>query len=281
MKLLNLGCGTRFHAAWINIDCVATDSTVLVHDLRKGIPFPSDEFDVVYHSHLLEHLSRSNVTSFLHECFRVLKPGGALRVAVPDLERIAKAYLQALDEALQGASNAKENHEWMMLELYDQTVREVSGGGLSDYLFRENISNKEFVLNRIGIEAQQAFDNLEQERNKAPATGPDNESRRSILRRLSRLILDPAARSEAIIRRLLGPEYELLQLGRFRRRGEIHLWMYDRYSLARLLREAGFEQPQVLDATQSRIPNWKEYNLDTAPDGTVYKPDSLFMEAGK
>ena len=45
--------------------------------------------------------------------------------------------------------------------------------------------------------------------------------------------------------------------------------------------KTGFEKAQLLGALQSQIPNWQEYHLDTDPDGTAYKPDSLYMEATK
>ncbi|QUY40607.1 hypothetical protein [Acaryochloris marina] len=57
--------------------------------------------------------------------------------------------------------------------------------------------------------------------------------------------------------------------------------MYDRYSLARLLKECGFEQITQRSATESYIPGWSSFNLDTEADGNIYKPDSLYMEAIK
>lgn len=95
MKLLNLGCGSRFHPAWVNIDTAPAEPSVVAHDLREGIPFPDAEFDAVYHSHVLEHFPKRSAGPFLAECLRVLRPGGILRVAVPDLERIARGYLEA------------------------------------------------------------------------------------------------------------------------------------------------------------------------------------------
>jgi hypothetical protein len=87
---------------------------------------------------------------------------------------------------------------------------------------------------------------------------------------------------EKAIKAILGEsDYKALQFGRFRLGGEIHLWMYDRFSLSRLLMQSGFENPVQRTPFESAIEEWKRYNLDTEPDGTVYKPDSLYMEARK
>ena len=72
-----------------------------------------------------------------------------------------------------------------------------------------------------------------------------------------------------------------LGVARFRSGGEIHHWMYDQYSLADALATGWICGPKRFDANQSRIPGWVAYNLDTEPDGAVYKPDSLYMEAVK
>ncbi|HLL73725.1 MAG TPA: methyltransferase domain-containing protein [Pyrinomonadaceae bacterium] len=255
------------------------DPSVMAHDLRQGIPFEDGRFDVVYHSHLLEHFSKARAQLFLKECWRVLKPGGTLRVAVPDLERMARDYLQSLERAVEGDESWCHNYDWMMLELYDQAVREQSGGEMAAFLFQESIPNKEFVLSRTGVEAQRIIEGAERAR-AAEAAAP-RPPRGRLFRRLFRLLRDPLSGHETVIRKLLGDEYELLQLGRFRRSGEIHLWMYDRHSLARALCGSGFRNPRRVGPAESRVPNWAGYNLDTEADGTVYKPDSLYMEALK
>jgi len=76
-------------------------------------------------------------------------------------------------------------------------------------------------------------------------------------------------------------DFTALQIGRFRQSGEIHQWMYDRYSLDKLLQECGLVKVTQRYAHQSYLENWNKYNLDTEPDGTIYKPDSLYMEAIK
>jgi predicted SAM-dependent methyltransferase len=89
-RLLNLGCGQRFHTAWTNLDLVPAHPSIRRFDVAQPLPFEDAVFDAVYHSHLLEHLPRAQALPFLCECRRVLKPGGILRLAIPNLEAIAR-----------------------------------------------------------------------------------------------------------------------------------------------------------------------------------------------
>jgi SAM-dependent methyltransferase len=73
------------------------------HLLEYGIPLPSRCADAIFSSHLLEHLSRGNGERLLREAWRVLRPGGRIRVAVPDLEEVMVLYRAGRkQEALQG-----------------------------------------------------------------------------------------------------------------------------------------------------------------------------------
>jgi predicted SAM-dependent methyltransferase len=273
MDGLNLGCGARFHTAWTNIDFHGNPPYVQAYDLRRGVPAADASFDVVYHSHVLEHFGRDEALPFLRECFRVLRPDGVIRVAVPDLEQIARQYCEALDRALEGDPVWQARYDWLMLELYDQTVRVRSGGAMQAYLEQPDVPEVAFIVERVGAEARGIM-----QRAQSPApTGPTAHISLAQRWRHWRKVI----RSKAQIMLLGWEEYRALQLGRFRMGGEIHQWMYDRYSLARLLESAGFEQPTRRTAHTSAIPGWTGFNLDTAPDGSVYKPDSLFMEAVK
>jgi len=69
------------------------------------------------------------------------------------------------------------------------------------------------------------------------------------------------------------------EIGKFRKSGEIHQWMYDRFSLGKLMEKAGFSDIRAVKANESQIPGFETFHLDTNPDGSVRKPDSLFMEA--
>lgn len=282
MNYVNLGCGSRYHPDWINIDMVSRGPDVMAHDLSKGIPLPDASCDVAYHSHVLEHLRRADALPFMRECYRVLKPGGILRVAVPDLERICRIYLQKLEAASKGdallctPSASRDDYEWIMLEMYDQTVREESGGQMVTYLRQNPLPNEAFVYERIGQEGRELVKSLRSRQSAPPTWG---KRLRALPRRIRRL---PRAIRDLLLIGLLGKDgLQALKIGHFRLGGQVHQWMYDRYSLAQLMLAAGFREPTVCSATESQIPNWSSFNLDTLPDGTVNKPDSLFMEAIK
>ncbi len=66
-------------------------------DVVNGLPLPPESCDVIYSSHTLEHLDRWEADRFCEEVLRILKPGGVLRVAVPDLRRMAERYLAVGD----------------------------------------------------------------------------------------------------------------------------------------------------------------------------------------
>lgn len=239
--MINLGCGTRFHSDWINIDfsplarrihypmmmtvfgkCGIISQGayedfkkalghIHYHDLRRlPLPLPDGCADTVYHSNILEHFSKRDGKNFLGECYRLLKKNGILRVVVPDLQILIRAYLAAIEPSYDAA-----RYEKAVYDLFDQIVRTESGEKNRDLKF------------------------------------------------------SPAAK----LKRLLGlrPNPEKL--------GELHKWMYDQYSLSTLLTGFGFRDIRVLNYRSSGIPNFERYHLDNNPDGTEYKESMLYIEA--
>ena len=117
---LNIGCGLRTHPNWINLDgswnarlakhptlrktlasigLMAQDKAqipwsrdIFVHNIRKPLPFPEGSADAVYASHVLEHLYREEGQQLIRDCFRVLAPGGVIRIVVPDVNAIVREY---------------------------------------------------------------------------------------------------------------------------------------------------------------------------------------------
>ena len=72
---------------------------------------------------------------------------------------------------------------------------------------------------------------------------------------------------------------ENLLLGDARKRGESHVWMWDRVNLPAALERAGFTDVQVLDWQTSRIPDWPLFGFDRDAEGNEYLPESIYVEA--
>jgi len=278
MKYLNLGCGTHYHegSEWTNLDFVSSGPRVIAHNLLQGVPFQSETFDLVYHSHVLEHFSRQDGEKLIEECFRVLKPGGVIRIAIPDLEQIVKNYLRFLEAGMQQPhdENIRCNYEWMMIEMYDQTVRNQSGGNMAAYIYQDQIINEDFVYERIGEEGRALrkgylSNQMQSSHGKPVSISMVKRINASIRYRLRRFFI-----------KQLQIDERAHQIGKFRLGGEIHQWMYDRYALSNLLIKKGGDKISIRGAFDSYISNWEHYGID-GKNGKVRKPDSLFIEAIK
>jgi SAM-dependent methyltransferase len=238
----NFGCGTRFHPDWINVDFLGDRQAVFAWNLRRGLPLADSSCDAVYSSHAIEHFDRDGARRFVKECLRVLKPGGIIRLVAPDLEGIARVYLSCLDAIRREEAGAAECYEWAVIELLDQLVRHQSGGEMLKYWSQPVVPAEDFVAERVGTEYWRA---------------------REIHKKKFRERSAPGAR----------------EIGHFRLGGEVHQWMYDRYALGKLLADCGFRDVHPCQAHESAIEGFVDFNLDTEPDGSIYKPDSFFVEA--
>lgn len=252
-KWANFGCGNTSHSAWDNFDFRSRYAGVRQVNLLKPLPLADESYEVVYCSHVLEHLPRDNVGVVLREFQRILRPGGIFRVVVPDLENLAREYLRQLDSVDRGEDGAKERHAWMILELVDQFVRRQSGGFMARWWKCRPLPARDYVLARTGQESRGWVEN-------ADRPGATVLSTREIFQ------------TPGLI-----PRRER----RFLRSGERHQWAYDRISLQALLTTAGFHEIRVCRAHESALPEFASFALDTTPEGQIRKPDSLFMEARK
>ena len=259
------------------MDLSAAREGVVVHDLRLGFPFGNESYDAVYGSHVLEHLQPEEADFVLGECYRVLKSGGIVRIVVPDLEEIARLYLEALDRAAAKTPGWDGRYDWLMLELYDQGLRTSPGGRMQAYLRGELDGGLlDFIESRIGPEI------LRQVRWRSG----ERQVKLEILRRIVRWLTTAfgTARNrfaETCVAAFLGRKGILaLRQGLFRNGGEIHQWMYDRYSLGRALERARFTDVRVCRVEESAIPEFARFGLESI-GGKPRKPDSLYMEATK
>lgn len=274
-KLLNIGCGENAHPDWVNIDIVGSLPGTIAHDVRRGLPFLDSEFEACYCSHMLEHVTRSQARVIVDETYRVLKPNGIVRLVVPDLEQIVRQYLMTLDDVTSSRGHREPDYDWMMLELLDQTVRSTPGGEMLAYLTDVNISNKKFIVSRIGLEAERVWEISRRPKGARifcclktrKLTWFVKQLRTEIASFFVLLIAGVDARRS-------------FREGLFRDAGEIHRWMYDRFSLMRLLIQAGFSNVTLCRADESSIPRFNTYNLDIV-NKRIRKPDSLYVEAVK
>lgn len=157
IKLLNLGCGYKAcaHPEVINIDWSialrfkknpllrplapfffrgergqryrALPENIVVHDLSRGLPYADNSVAAIYHSHLLEHLDQPTAELFLCEIKRVLQPGGVLRIAVPDFEKLARTYLAHLEQCGRDQREHAQ-HDKYIAAMIEQCVRREAAG---------------------------------------------------------------------------------------------------------------------------------------------------------
>lgn len=100
---LHLGCGARCIPGFVHVDAQAHPHVDLVADVARLEMIPDATADLIYAAHVLEHFGRWEFRAVLSEWRRVLKPGGSLRLAVPDFAACAKLYYErGLADGLNG-----------------------------------------------------------------------------------------------------------------------------------------------------------------------------------
>jgi predicted SAM-dependent methyltransferase len=97
-KRLNWGCGSHTAPGWVNVDIQSGPSIDLSCDIREGLPLESRSFDYAVSVHALQELAYSDLVPALKELQRILKPGGVLRLILPDLKKGMRAYLLGQDD---------------------------------------------------------------------------------------------------------------------------------------------------------------------------------------
>jgi predicted SAM-dependent methyltransferase len=97
MLRLHLGCGKRYLPGFLHIDLADFPHIDHRADVRDLSFLPEGAAELVYASHVLEYFDRAEAIDVLRGWRRVLKPGGVLRVAVPDFETLVGVYLRGGD----------------------------------------------------------------------------------------------------------------------------------------------------------------------------------------
>ncbi|WPU91648.1 methyltransferase domain-containing protein [Mucilaginibacter sabulilitoris] len=99
IKKIQFGCGPNYLADWLNTDICKSSDDVVYMDITRQLPLPAGTVHFITSEHLLEHITFCKAREFLKECFRVLKPGGIIRITTPDLETVIDLYTNQKEDA--------------------------------------------------------------------------------------------------------------------------------------------------------------------------------------
>ena len=99
---LNLGSGPRGlkDPHWVNVDGFPAPNVHFTLDFGRRLPFADATFDGIFCEHVIEHFSLEDGEALAREAWRVLRPGGCLRVVVPDAELVMRRYFDAPSELI-------------------------------------------------------------------------------------------------------------------------------------------------------------------------------------
>ena len=92
---LTIGCGRNAPTGWLNTDLrpqKGAPEKVLYLNAAKTFPFAEGTFDCIYSEHIFEHLTFKDSCNMLKECYRILKPGGIMRMALPHADFLFDMY---------------------------------------------------------------------------------------------------------------------------------------------------------------------------------------------
>jgi predicted SAM-dependent methyltransferase len=267
MKLcyINLACGSVFleNSNWINYDYSSAFKGVKKYNLLKRLQIEDSTANVVYSSHFFEHIPYSKVTFFLNETLRILKPDGVLRLVLPDLENMATNYVnfRRLGEHCKA--------DFLVLEMIDQCVRNVSGGQLR--LFYSKIKKQhdqhksmiEFIKERVGEDL---------------TTYNPNKNFRQILNAITQRLRRYWIK---IIILALPPAFRDMNIS-LTDTGERHHWVWDFYTLKKILEAVGFVDINRVSANSSIIDDFPFFPLDLNDKAKPRKgSQSMYIEAKK
>ena len=101
VRKLQIGSGSNLLPGWLNTTLYPFAPGTVYLNACTLFPVPDDSFDYVFSEHLIEHLEFEEAAKTLRESHRVLREGGRIRIATPNLEQIIALYTQPKSEARQ------------------------------------------------------------------------------------------------------------------------------------------------------------------------------------
>ena len=92
VRKLQIGAGPTRMPGWLISDIEPPSLSVGYLDATRRYPFADASFDYIHSEHMIEHVPWRGGLAMLQECHRVLKPGGRIRIATPDLKVLLDLY---------------------------------------------------------------------------------------------------------------------------------------------------------------------------------------------
>jgi predicted SAM-dependent methyltransferase len=89
-RRVHIGSGDHHLSGWINIDFDPVMNIEVAADLRRDFPLRSDSVDLIHSEDFIEHVDEADGRRALRECYRVLRPGGVMRLLTPDLRALVQ-----------------------------------------------------------------------------------------------------------------------------------------------------------------------------------------------
>jgi len=134
-RFYNIGAGAFFHPCWTNIDnrsdwydhMYGVDLKGIEYDLfsHKELPIEGNSAELIYLSHILEHIDNDSAQYILNESYRTLKPGGTIRIVAPDIDREFKAWKEN-DRGFFFWINDPSNNENLDLKMLKSPMKDAS-----------------------------------------------------------------------------------------------------------------------------------------------------------
>jgi predicted SAM-dependent methyltransferase len=272
-KFLNIACGAVYvdSREWENVDYISNDSRhVRKMNVLKKLNPSQGQYEAIYCSHFVEHIPLSYILDFLKRCYTLTKPGGILRIVLPDAEFLLREYLRYKD------SGNRLLADFAFVNFLDQCVRRKSGGRLGEIYFKvangelHDLENYLFFLNG----------SLELEK-------LDCSRRLTLIQKIKRVLSSSTYLTSSLenyyiraITRLLPHGFRVQNIS-FADIGELHHWMYDFDQISTLLKESGFSKVERMSFNTSNRTDGIFHQLDIHNEKPRKGNHQLFVEAYK
>ena len=93
---LHVGAGNASIDGWLNTDILPPH---LYMDMSQRLPIRDNSVAYIFGEHVIVYISRQAALEFFKESFRVLKPGGVLRIVTADIEALSRTYIDDPESA--------------------------------------------------------------------------------------------------------------------------------------------------------------------------------------